>query len=111
MHVFTEQLEEITILANWENKYVVGFEILQELGVFLLIGTNEIDLVKSTITSNVKRTKFLSSMKFSIRKDTVLRVKEDAKLKWNKGYGYSIKDDLLYVWSLQDIHFYKLSTL
>jgi len=32
-------------------------------------------------------------------------------LKWNKGYGYVIEEDLLYLWSLQDVHFFSLQKL
>jgi len=50
-------------------------------------------------------------MKFNIKKENYLIVDKNAKLKWNKGYGFHIGDDLLYVWSLLDVHFYSLQKL
>ena len=56
------------------------------------------------INTNIKTTKFLSSVKFSIERKELFKVEH--KLKWNKGYGYNYEDNILYVWSLQDINFY-----
>lgn len=89
----------------------MGFKLLEEQGILLLIGTEEIELMRISILTNIKRTKFLSSMKFSIRRDAHIEVPKQNQLKWNKGYGYQISEDLLYVWSLNDIHFYSLRTL
>lgn len=44
--------------------------------------------MKVNVVSNVKRTKFLSSMKFAMKKEQHLKVENAHKLKWNKGYGY-----------------------
>lgn len=76
-----------------------------------MIGVGEIELCKVNITCNVKQTKFLSSMKCDIHEIKTLKVDEATKLKWHKGYDVVIKENLLYAWSLQDINFYKLSTL
>lgn len=89
----------------------MGFELIEDLNLMLLIGTEEIEVMRVNVVSNVKRTKFLSSMKFSIKRETHLSVDPLHKLKWNKGYGYVQSEDLLYLWSLQDIHFYSLQKL
>ena len=39
IYVFTEQLEQITVLHNWEPKYIVGFKIIEPLSMLLLVGT------------------------------------------------------------------------
>jgi hypothetical protein len=74
MYVFNEQLELITHLSGWESKYIVGFELIEPFNQFLLIGTTEVDVIKVTIITNVKKTKFLSSMKFNIKKEMYLTV-------------------------------------
>ena len=74
IYVFTTGLELITILHNWEPKYIVGFELLEELGLLLLIGTEEIEVMRVQVTTNVLSTKFLSSMKFSMRREAHLAV-------------------------------------
>jgi hypothetical protein len=84
---------------------------MEDLNMMLLIGTEEIELMKVNVVSNVKRTKFLSSMKFNIKREAHIMVEPHNKLKWNKGYGYVKSEDLLYLWSLQDIHFYSLQKL
>jgi WD40 repeat protein len=111
IYVFTPLLERITVLHNWDPKFIVGFEALEPLGLLLLVGTEEIELMKITVLTNVRRTKFLSSMKFSIRKEEHLAVEPQACLKWNRGYGYDLGEDLLYVWSTLDIHFFSLGRL
>lgn len=68
----------------------MGFELIEDLNIMLLIGTEEIELMKVNVVSNVKRTKFLSSMKFNIKREAHLAVEAQNKLKWNKGYGYVI---------------------
>lgn len=50
-------------------------------------------------------------MKFNLRKEEHLCVPSSYLLKWNRGYGYNLKEDLLYVWSTLDIHFFSLSKL
>lgn len=67
--------------------------------------------MKVKVMTNIKRTKFLSSMKFSMRREYHLSVEPDSRLKWNRGYGYNIDEDLLYVWSTLDIHFFSLQKL
>lgn len=79
--------------------------------MLLLVGTEEIEVMKINILTNVKRTKFLSSMKFHIKKENHLAVKPEDALKWNKGYGYLVEEDMFYVWSTIDIHFFSLSKL
>ncbi len=88
IYVFTTDLQLITQLNNWEPKYIVGFELIEHLNLMLLIGTEEIELMRVRVVSNVIRTKFLSSMKFSIKRESHLCVEPQHKLKWNKGYGY-----------------------
>lgn len=63
------------------------------------------------IETNVKKTKFLSSMKFHVRKRELIKCDQKTKLKWHKGYNMSVKEGLLWVWSLQDINFYTLPRL
>ena len=41
----------------------------------------------------------------------MLRADKRTQLKWHKGYDVIVKENMLYAWSLQDINFYKLSTL
>lgn len=38
-------------------------------------------------------------------------VEEKNRLSWNKGYGYNLGENLLYVWSTQNINFYSLNKL
>lgn len=111
IYVFTENLELITYLHNWEPKYIVGFKLIESLSMLLLVGTEEVEVMKINILTNVKRTKFLSSMKFHIKKENHLSVKAEDALKWNKGYWYLAEEDLLYVWSTMDIHFFSLTKL
>jgi len=65
------------------------------MGAFLLIGTEEVELLKVTVQllkvtvlTNVRRTKFLSSMRFNLRKEEHLIADPKDCLKWNRGYGY-----------------------
>jgi hypothetical protein len=62
------------------------------------------------IDTNVKKTKFLSSIKFNIKKMTAEPVAMNSSLSWNKGFNLNIMEDLLYVWSPESIAFYQLST-
>lgn len=39
IYVFTENLELITYLHNWEPKYIVGFKLIESLSMLLLVGT------------------------------------------------------------------------
>ena len=68
-------------------------------------------MMRVKIVSNLKRTKFLSSMKFGIKRLEAVEVEPSRRLKWNRGYGRCIEQDLLYVWSAQDIYFFSLSKL
>lgn len=60
------------------------------------------------LITNIKKTKFLSSVKFGVEKKELFRERSEHKLKWNKGYGYDVGTGLMFVWSLQDINFYGL---
>jgi len=53
----------------------------------------------------------MSSMKFGIKNIKKIEVDADSRLKWNKGYTYSLPHNILLVWSLQDIYFYSISNL
>jgi len=90
IYVFTDNLEQITLLHNWEPKYIVGFKLIEPLSMLLLVGTEEIEVMKINILTNIKRTKFLSSMKFHIKRESHLIVRPEDALKWNKGYGYLV---------------------
>ena len=48
------------------------------------------EILKVTVLSNVKRTKFLSSMRFNLRKEEHLIADPKDCLKWNRGYGYDL---------------------
>lgn len=74
IYVFNEQLELITHLSGWESKYIVGFELIEAFNQLLLIGTTEVDVIKVSVITNVKKTKFLSSMKFNIKKEMHLTI-------------------------------------
>lgn len=67
--------------------------------------------MKVNIKTNLKETKFLSSVKFSIERKELRGVEEKNRLSWNKGYGYDLAENLLYVWSTQNINFYSLNKL
>jgi len=56
----------VTKLLNWESKYTVGFEYIEKLGILLMIGVGEVEVLKININTNIKKTKFLSSVKFAI---------------------------------------------
>ena len=72
LYVYNEALELISTLNNWEPKYIVGFQLLENIGVMLLVGTEEIEIMKIKILTNIKKTKFLSSTKFHIKKEAHL---------------------------------------
>ncbi len=76
-----------------------------------MIGVVEVDTLKVNIKTNIKETKFLSSVKFNIERKELRVVEEKNRLSWNKGYGYDLGENLLYVWSTQNINFYSLSKL
>lgn len=57
---------------------------------FLLIGVIEVECMKIAIKTNLKETKFLSSIKFNIERKELRRIDEKNKLTWNKGYGYDL---------------------
>ena len=67
--------------------------------------------MKVNIRTNLKETKFLSSIKFNIERKELRAVEKHNRLTWNKGYGYDLEENLLYLWSNRDIHFYSLSKL
>lgn len=49
IYVFTENLELITYLHNWEPKYIVGFKLIESLSMLVLVGTEEIEMMKIKI--------------------------------------------------------------
>lgn len=61
--------------------------------------------------TNIKQTKFLSSVKFNIEPKRKIIARDIPKDFWNKGYGYCLEENLLFVWSIQDIIFLDLQTL
>lgn len=79
--------------------------------MLLLVGVIEIETMKVNLRTNIKETKFLSSVKFNIERKELRSVEEKNRLTWNKGYGYDLAEDILYVWSTQNINFYSLSKL
>ena len=42
LYVYNRNLDLIARLSDWESKYSVGFEYVEPLGMFLLIGVIEI---------------------------------------------------------------------
>lgn len=46
--------------------------------------------MKVSIKTNLKETKFLSSIKFNIERKELRAVEKDKRLSWNKGYGYDL---------------------
>ena len=63
---------------------------MESLRSFLLIGVIEVEIMKVDIKTNLKETKFLSSVKFSIEKKELRAVEERNRLSWNKGYGFDL---------------------
>ena len=61
------------------------------MNTFLLIGVIEIESMKVNIKTNMKETKFLSSIKFNIQRKEMRAVAKEKRLTWNKGYGYDLK--------------------
>lgn len=57
----------------------------------MLIGVIEIESMKIEIKTNLKETKFLSSIKFNVERKELRRVEEKNRLAWNKGYGYDLE--------------------
>lgn len=111
LYVYNRNLDLIARLSDWESKYSVGFEYVEELSMFILVGVIEVETLRVALKTNLKETKFLSSVKFGIERKELRQVDEKNRLSWNKGYGYSIAEDLLWVWSTQNINFYSLSRL
>lgn len=111
LYIYNKNMELIGKLSDWESKYSVGFEYIESLGMLLLIGVIEIETMKVNIKTNLKETKFLSSVKFNIERKELRGVEEKNRLSWNKGYGYDLAENLLYVWSTQNINFYSLNKL
>lgn len=68
LYVFNNNLDLIARLSDWESKYSVGFEYVEPLKAFVLIGVIEIEMLKVNIKTNLKETKFLSSIKFGIER-------------------------------------------
>ena len=110
IHVFTENLDEIASIP-WEAKYSVGLELIDKLGMFLMIGATEVELQYVRVHSNIKSTKFVSSMSFGVERKDKYICEPETKLQWNKGYNYNLKENLLYLWSSKDINFYSLDRL
>ena len=76
-----------------------------------MIGAETVELLKISVDSNIKKTKFLSSIKFCLKKLISEPLVASTSLPWNKGYNYNIKEKLLYVWSPESLSFLNLSTL
>ena len=111
LYVLTENLD-LLARYRWDSKYTVCLKFIEEISAFLMIGVSEVHLEYVEIKCNCKQTKFLSSMKCEINKKTpLLSVSESTKLKWHKGYEAFLAEDLLLVWSLQDVNFYSLKNL
>lgn len=68
LYVFNRNLELIARLSDWESKYSVGFEYIESLGVFLLVGVIEVETLRVELRTNLKETKFLSSVRFGIER-------------------------------------------
>ena len=79
--------------------------------MFLMIGATEVEVQYVRINSNIRTNKFVSSMVFAVEKKEKYIAENETKLQWNKGYNYSIKENLLYLWSSKDINFYSLDKL
>lgn len=90
LHIFTDSLEEIARIP-WESKYSVGLEFFDSKNMFLMIGATDIELQYVRIFSNIKSTKFVSSMNFAIEKKDKYIATPQSKLQWNKGYNYNVK--------------------
>lgn len=56
-----------------------------------MIGATDVELQYVKIYSNVKATKFVSSMNFAIEKKEKYIADPETKLQWNKGYNYDCK--------------------
>lgn len=54
LYVFNSNLDLIARLSDWESKYSVGFEYVEPLNAFLLIGVIEIEMLKVSIKTNLK---------------------------------------------------------
>ena len=52
----------------------------------LLIGPESVEVMRVSIDTNVKKTKFLSSMKFTLKKINPQPVAIPLTLPWNKGF-------------------------
>ena len=64
-----------------------------------MIGAETVEIIRISIETNIKKTKFLSSMKFNLRKTMPQPVIAGLTLPWNKGYNFNVMENLLYVWS------------
>jgi len=68
LHIFNRNLELIGKLSDWESKYSVGFEYVPKLGIFILVGVIEVEIMRVAIKTNLKETKFLSSVRFNVER-------------------------------------------
>lgn len=57
-------------MTGWQSKYTLAFEYIDEFGVLLLIGAESVEMLRIQIDTNIKKTKFLSSIKFNLKKMT-----------------------------------------
>lgn len=76
-----------------------------------MIGATDVQVQYVRIFSNIKSTKFVSSMNFGIEKRERYVADPETKLQWNKGYNHNIKQNILYIWSSKDINFYQFDNL
>lgn len=74
--------------------------------MFLMVGATDVEVQYVRIYSNIKSTKFVSSMSFAIEKKDKFIAEPETKLQWNKGYNYNLNENLLYLWSSKDVNFY-----
>lgn len=75
-----------------------------------MIGAETIEVMKVSIDTNIKKTKFLSSMKFVLKKLTSEPYVIPSSISWNKGYGLNVSENLVYVWSPDSVAFIQIST-
>lgn len=71
----------------------------------LLIGVDVIDLLSIKIDTNIRQAKYLSNIKFDLKK--LKKTTFEEGLDWNKGYfiteGEYDFDNLLYIWGQKDL--------
>ena len=76
-----------------------------------MIGATELEIQYVRVNSNIKKTKFVSSMTFGVERRDKYICEPETRLQWNKGYNYDLSCNLLYLWSSKDINFYSLDKL